>query len=72
MLFKRRKKSEPIEFDSEHEEPAIRCSICTGEQVAGFKNTENGHFREYMLIRSEAELKDFCSRCGTDEIKKIY
>ena len=26
------------QYDSNYEEPAIRCSICTGEQVAGFLN----------------------------------
>lgn len=25
-------------YDKENKKPVIRCSICTGEQVAGFKD----------------------------------
>jgi len=34
-----------IPFDSDKQIAVIKCSICTGEQVAGFKSKEDGHFR---------------------------
>lgn len=37
----------------------IRSSICTGEQVAGFKNIRTGKFSEVMLIRSGSDLREF-------------
>ena len=40
------------QYDSNYEEPVIRCSICTGEQVAGFLNLSTGKFEEVMLIRT--------------------
>ena len=53
--------------------PAIRCSICTGEQVAGFRRTDTGTFEEVMLIRDEADLQAFREQYGiTGEIRKIY
>ena len=47
-----KKKAVPA-FDAQTEEAALRCSICTGEQTAGFRNKNTGHFREIMLIRSD-------------------
>ena len=32
-----RKTVEKKEYDRENLHPVLRCSICTGEQVAGFK-----------------------------------
>ena len=72
-LFSRKKKTEPeVLFDAQKEYPVIRCSICNGEQVAGFKDRATGHFREYMLIRSSAELEEFKTRCGVENIAKEY
>ena len=52
---------------------AIRCSICTGEQVAGFLRKDTGAFEEAALIRSEADLQDFRDTYGIQgDIKKIY
>ena len=53
--------------------PAIRCSICTGEQVAGFRHQETGRFEEVMLLRTPADLQAFREKYGiTGEIEKIY
>ena len=53
--------------------PAIRCSICTGEQVAGFRNPETGRFEEVMLLRSPEDLEVFRQQYGiTGGIEKIY
>ena len=59
-------------FDPETEEPALRCSICTGEQVAGFRSKTTGHFREVMLIRTDDDLAEFKRGCGVENIKKIF
>lgn len=53
--------------------PVIRCSICTGEQVAGFRHLEDGHFEEIMLIRGTEDLVTFKMKYGiTGEIEKFY
>ena len=36
--------------------PVIRSSICTGEQVAGFKDLTSGKFEELMLLRDDRDL----------------
>ena len=42
MWFFSQKKKEKKNYDPELRTPAIRVSICTGEQVAGFENKESG------------------------------
>ena len=73
-LFKRRRAEETPLFPPEQFEPVIRCSICTGEQVACMRERESGKLREIMLIRSEADLEEFRSRLGLPdgEIRRIY
>ena len=39
-LFK--KKTKVYSYDKEHMKPVIKTSICTGEQVAGFKDIHTG------------------------------
>ena len=59
-------------YDPEQKTPVIRCSICTGEQVAGFRH-EDGHFEEVMLLRSPADLAAFREAYGIEgEIEKFY
>lgn len=50
----------------------IRCSICTGEQVAGFKDEKTGKFTEVMLIRDDNDLKKFMKMYGLKNVEKIY
>ena len=59
-------------FDPTRQRAALRCSICTGEQVAGFQDIRSGQFEEVMLIRGEADLQRFKSQYGVQEIVKIY
>ena len=67
------KKRPTPHFDDTLRTPVIRCSICTGEQVAGFRRKDTGVFEEVMLIRSEADLQAFRDAYGIEgEIKKIY
>lgn len=75
-IFKFNKKKsdlrELIPYDPGCQYPVIKSSICTGEQVAGFKNREDGHFTEVMLIRSAVDLDRFKEIYGISEIKKEY
>ncbi len=59
MFLKKKRTPMPIEFDRENLRPVIRSSICTGERVAGFKDLRTGRFSEVMLVRSQADLKEF-------------
>lgn len=73
MSFFRKKKTNIQGYDQEQKTPVIRCSICTGEQTAGFQRKADKKFEEVMLIRSEADLEEFKRLFGiTGEIEKIY
>ena len=68
-----RKKEAPPQFPPERFEPVLRCSICTGEQVACMRERESGKLREIMLIRDADDLETFRKNYGvTGEIRKIY
>ena len=71
-LFK--KKTAPAEtYDPSLLKPAVRASICTGEKVAGFIETDTKRFREVMLIRSGADREAFRKRYGIEgNIETIY
>lgn len=78
-IFGRKKQKEEIpaegrlQFsDRETFKPVLRCSICTGEQVAGFKNLNTGKFEDVMLIKNEKDLKTFMKRYALTEISKEY
>lgn len=62
----------PADFDRKLFKPVLKCSICTGEQVAGFKNLATGKFEEVALIRNERELALFKEQYGISEIGKEY
>ncbi len=71
--FQKKKETGTGTYDREHLVPVIRSSICTGEQVAGFRHLDSGRFEEVMLLRDEADLQAFRTRYGiTEEIRKIY
>ena len=75
MIFGRKKTQAETQrktFDAEHYRPVLRCSICNGEQVAGFKSLETGKFEEVTLIRGERELKEFMEQYGLEHIDKEY
>lgn len=59
-------------YDKENEVPVLHCSICNGEQVAGFRDIHTGHFTECMLIRNDADLQAFKDIYGVSEISKEY
>ncbi len=60
-------------YDSQKLTPVIRCSICTGEQVAGFRDNATGRFTDVMLIKSSRDLDAFRKKYGIEgDIEKIY
>jgi hypothetical protein len=61
-----------IEFDPDKQYAVIRSSICTGEKVAGFKNKDDGHFTEVMLIKCPNDEKIFRDTFDLTEIKTEY
>lgn len=71
-MFGKKKKSSVQEYDRETYRPILKCSICNGEQVAGFKNLQTGKFDEIMLVRGEADLREFMERYGVSEVPKEY
>ncbi len=73
-LFGRKKEKKPaVRFDPARYTPVIRCSICTGEQSAGFRDRNTGRVEEIMLIRDERDLADFRAQYGIEgEIERVY
>lgn len=59
-------------YDKENLRPILRCSICNGEQVAGFKNLHTGKFEEVMFIRNEKDLEQFKAMYDIESITKEY
>ena len=60
-------------YDKDNKRPVIKTSICTGEQVAGFKDIQTGKIEEVMIIRSETDLDNFKKMYGiNEEIEKEY
>lgn len=69
-----RKKEKHNSYDKENLKPIIRASICTGEQVAGFKDINTGKFTEVMLIRDHKDLYEFKEMYGirAEEVTKEW
>ncbi len=61
-------------YDKTQLKPVLRCSICTGEQVAGFKNLHSGKFEEIMLIKDARDIMRFCAAydINQEELTKEY
>ncbi len=66
-MFGRRKKQAAAPYDRGNKIPVIRSSICTGEQVAGFKDPSSGKFEELMLLRDDRDLQEFLHRYHVEE-----
>ena len=64
--------SETVSYDPERQNPVLKCSICTGERIAGFKDIETGHITEVMVIRSDDDLRYFRKHYGIDTLKEEY
>lgn len=64
-----RKKDRPLtpKIDTSGKYPVIMSSICTGEQVAGFRDKTTRDFTEVVLIRTREDLEDFIRTYGLNE-----
>lgn len=71
-MFRKKKEKEKKQFDAENYKPVLKCSICNGEQVAGFKHLKTGKFEEVAFIRNERELTEFLKMYGLAGIEKEY
>lgn len=61
-----------ILYDPDNQKPVIKCSICNGEQVAGFKDIKTGKFTEVMLINNNKDLENFKKIYKLTEVSKEY
>lgn len=71
-MFGKKKEVAKKSYDKENQRPVIKCSICTGEQVAGFMDRRTGKFQEVMLIVNAEDLKLFKDMYALEEIEKVY
>lgn len=69
-----RKRIQKEEYDKENLRPVIHASICTGEQVAGFKDIHTGKFTEVMLIKNRKDIEEFTKKydISEEEISKEW
>lgn len=72
MFRKKKAKISPIEFNKETQKAVLKCSICTGEQIACFKDIKTGHLTEVMLIKTAADLDEFCRMYDLENVPKEY
>lgn len=72
--FGKKESVQKKDYDRDHKVPIIRASICTGEQVAGFKDLKTGQFEEIMFIANDADKKEFLEIYDIDpsELKKEW
>lgn len=68
----RKKKIQQADYDRENWKPVLKCSICNGEKVAGFKNVHTGEFKEEAFIRDDRELEEFMYKYGITNLTKEY
>lgn len=72
-LFSKKKESEPaIQYDPERHVAVLKCSICNGEQVAGFKDKKTGRFIDVMLIEDKRDLDRFMELYNLSSVTKEY
>lgn len=73
MLWNRHKRAvAPEDYDRENWKPVLKCSICNGERVAGFKNICTGEFKEECFVRDDRDLEAFMHKYGITEMPKEY
>lgn len=71
-MFGRKKQIQKASYDKENQIPILKCSICNGEQVAGFKDIHTGKFEEVMFIRDDRDLEVFKEKYGVEAVAKEY
>lgn len=72
MFGRKTRKTKMPPFNQENQRAILRCSICTGEQVAGFRDLRTGKFTDIMLIRDDRDLQTFKEQYGVTDITKEF
>ncbi|MCI8282821.1 MAG: aspartate dehydrogenase [Lachnospiraceae bacterium] len=72
MFARKSKKTAKIPYDKEKQKPVLKCSICTGEQVAGFQDISTGKIQEVMLVKDSRDLEEFRKLYELKDIRKVY
>lgn len=74
-MFKRKHTKQHTDFvyDPETMEPVLHCSICSGEETAGFLDKKTGKFTDIALITNADDLAHFAKDYGIEgQIRRIY
>lgn len=71
-MFRKKMQVQKASYDRENQIPVLKCSICNGEQVAGFRDVHTGKFEEVMFIRNDSDLNEFKMKYGVETIRKEY
>ena len=71
-MFKKKRNQPKTKYEPPRYQAVLRCSICTGEQTAGFKDTMTGVFHDIMLIRDDHDLEEFKAAYNVQELRKEY
>lgn len=72
-MFWKKKSSQPtVEYDPSVQRAVLKCSICNGEQVAGFKDMKTGKFTDVMLVKNDNDLNAFMQMYGLSSISREY
>lgn len=72
MRFFKREEIPEFKYDPKIHSAVIKCSICNGEQVAGFKDKATGTFHEIMFISNPSQLDEFIEKYKIEVITKEY
>ena len=72
MFGKKKVKIPKVSYNPETQIPVLRCSICNGEKVAGFKDIATGKITEVCVIKNDSELDEFIKLYNINSITKIY
>lgn len=68
----RKKQIQQMDYDKENWKPVLKCSICNGERVAGFKNIHTKKFKEECFIKDDSDLEEFMLKYGITELDREY
>lgn len=71
-MFRKKMQVQKASYDRENQIPVLKCSICNGERVAGFRDVHTGKFEEVMFIRNDGDLNEFKMKYGVETIRKEY
>lgn len=72
MFYKKKPPHPTVPYDPATQIPILKCSICNGEQIAGFKDLKTGKFTEVTLIKDSTDLDIFLKMYNLTSVMKEY